>query len=303
MKNKSIWLIVSIVVLVLVGSFWLYLRSGGLGAEGGGKFNKNYYISFDNYYYEIPKKKAADDQIVAGAQFIYNLGASIKSNTLDDLYNDGAIGIQSLIPLNGDDSAFEYYLNNVAKPAAATAVAGESELTFTERKDGLKVAELLSKKSGQIVRRQYIVNLPHAVSIVAKDDSEAFKLIGSTVGRASSKFSGYEDIKILAVSSAVMVKNRMFETLFAQAHPDLKAATSIEEINRIADRSKEIFDLETKVYGVKVVDNEITASVIFLDTKKSENSKIANISFRWADDQWRLFTLRFPNGLVTGGAD
>ena len=303
MKVKSVWLIVLIVLIIVAGGFWYYQRSGGIGGQGAGKFSKNYYISFDNYYYEIPKKKAADDQIVAGAQFVYSLGTTIKTNTLDDLYNDGAIGIQPLIPLNGDSSAFETYINTVAKPGAASSVGGEAELTMTERKDGVKAAELLVKKDGKIVRRQFIVNLPQAVAIVTKDDSEAYKLIGATIGRASDKFSNYEDIKSLAVSSAVMIKNQMFDVLFEQTHPDLKAASSVDEIKRIAERSKDIFGLETKVYGVKVVDNEITASVIFLDSKKPENSKVVNLSFRLSDNRWRLFTLRLPNGLVTGSLE
>lgn len=304
MKFKKIWLVVLVVVLLAAGGFWLFQRSGGGVGQSGGKFSRNYYISFDNYYYEIPKKKTADDQIVAGAQFVYSLGTTIKTNSLDDLYNDGAIGIQPLIPLNGDNGAFDAYINTVAKPGAANSVeGGEATLTMAERKDGVKTAELLVQKDGKIVRRQFIVNLPQAVAIVTKDDSEAYKLIGATIGRASDKFSNYEDIKSLAVSSAVMVKNQMFDVLFEQTHPDLKAASSVDEIKRIAERSKDLFGLETKVYGVKVVDNEITASVIFFDSKKPENSKIVNLSFRLSDNHWRLFTLRLPNGLVTGSLE
>lgn len=300
MKTKSVGLIALIVIILASGGFWLYQRSSGIDPQTSGKFGKDYYISFDNYYYEIPKKKAADDQIVAGAQFVYNTSMSIKTNSLEDLYNDGAIGVQPIVPLNGDGTAFEFYLNNTAKPAAAASVGGEAELTITERKDGIKAAELIAKKDGQVLRRQFIVNLPQVVAVVTKDDSEAFKVIGASIGRASDKFSGYEDLKTLAVSSAVMLKHRMFDAMFAQAHPDLKDASSIDEINRIADRSKEIFDLEPKVYGINVVDNEITATVIFFDSKKSENSKIAHLSFRFADGKWRIFTLSLPNGLVTG---
>jgi len=55
----------------------------------------NYYISFDDYYYEVPKPKTADDRLIAGGQFLYNIGQALKTNTLDDLFNGGAIAVQN----------------------------------------------------------------------------------------------------------------------------------------------------------------------------------------------------------------
>ena len=289
--------------LVLAG-YIVKSSSGGPGStEKTTQQKKDYYISFDNYYFEVPKKKTVDDQIVAGAQFVYNIGTAIKTNTLDDIFNGGSIGIQPLIPLNADNQAFEHYLNNVAKPAAASAFQGSADLSFSDRKDGVRAADLVSKKDGQILRRQYIVNLPQSVAVVSKDDSETFKSIGRTIAQASAKFSDYEDVKVQVLAEGVMLKNRMFEDIYAGAHEDLKGATSVDELNRIADRSKDMFELEAKVSGVKISKKEMSAKILFADQKNPAKSRTGIMTFHQSEGKWKLITLQLPNGTVTGSTE
>ena len=303
-KNKfNLKLIVVVLVAagVFFGGYWLKSTSGSSGAgEKTTQQSKEYYISFDNYYYEIPKQKTADDKLVPGAQFVYNLNTGIKANTLDDLFNDGAIGVQTLIPLNGDKQAFEHYLNSVAKPDAAKAFSGVADLSFSDRKDGVRAADLVSKKDGQIIRRQYIVNLPQSVAVVSKDDSEAFRAIGRTIAQASDKFSDYEDMKVQVLAEGVMLKNRMFEDIYAQAHEDLKGATSVDELNRIAERSKDILAMDVKISGVKVSKKEMSAVMLFTDAKDSAKNRSGNMTFHQSVGKWKLITLQLPNGSVTG---
>lgn len=296
------------VVLVAAGLFFAgYMIKSSFGGSGPTdkttQQKKDYYISFDNYYFEVPKKKTVDDQIVAGAQFVYNFGIAIKTNTLDDIFDGGTVGIQPLIPLNADNQAFEYYLNNVAKPAAASAFSGTADLSFSDRKDGVKAADLVSKKDGQTVRRQYIVNLPQSVAVVSQDDSEAFRAIGRTVGQASAKFSDYEDVKVQVLAEGVMLKNRMFDTIYALAHDDLKAATSVDELNRIADRSKDIFALEVKISGIKVSKNEMLAKILFADQSNPVKNRTGIMTFHQSVGKWKLITLQLPNGTVTGSTE
>lgn len=295
-----------IVVLVALGLFFAgYSLSGNSSGpqsiQQASQDNKDYYISFDDYYYEVPKQKTADDKIVLGAQFVYNLNVAIKTNTLDDLFNQGAIGVQALVPLNSENQPFERYINDVAKPQAESSFPGGTEVTFGIRKeDGVRTAELISKKDGQVIRRQYIINLPQSVAIVTKDDSEAFKAIGRSIGQASVKFSDYESMKIQVLAASYLIKNRMFEDVYKQAHEDLRNTTSADELNGLADRSKEIFAFENKMSGIKLSKNEMTAAVYFIDPAKPESSKIVTLTFRQSGGEWKLFTLQLPNGSATG---
>lgn len=300
-NNLKLIVVVAIAAGLFFGGYWFKSNSGSFGAgEQTTQQKKEYYISFDDYYFEVPKQKAVDDKLVVGAQFLYNLNTSIKANSLDSLFNDGAIGVQALIPLNGNNQAFERYLNDVSKPAAASALSGTADLSFSNRKDGVRAADLVSKKDNQIIRRQYIVNLPQSVAVVSQGDSEAFKAIGKTIGQASVKFSDYENVKYKVLAQSSMLKNRMLEDIYAQAHEDLKDASSVDELSSIALRSKDLLELEAKISGVKISKNEMTATILFIDSKNPTKNLSGSLVFRKSEGQWKLFTLQLPNGSVTG---
>lgn len=304
MIKRIVWII--LIPLVSAGLFLAGYLTNRIPAKSGsvervGQSNKSYYLSFDDYYYEIPKQKTVDDRLVLGGQFLYNVKVAIKTNTLDDIFNDGAIGVQGLIPLNGDNQAFERYMTMVIKPSAEKAFTGPTNLSFSDREDDkVRVAELTSSKDGKVIRRQYIVNLPQSVAIVVKDDNEAFRSIGKTIGQASVKFADYEEIKQWVLAESFLLRNRMFEDIYRLAHEDLRGATSVDGLNGIADRSKDIFELEAKVSGVKISQNEMSVSVRFIDSTDPSKNKNATMVFRQSEGKWKLIALVLPNGSVTG---
>ncbi len=263
----------------------------------------NYYISFDDYYYEVPKPKTADDRLIAGGQFLYNIGQALKTNTLDDLFNGGAIAVQALIPLSGDTGAFERYINESVKPSAQKAFNGTAEVSFSNRKgDDVRVAEITSKKDGAVVRRQYIINLPQSVAVISKDDGEAFRKIGESIRQASTKFSDYEAMKLQALSQSFMLSNRMFEDMYRLAHEDFRGATSVDEMNRAADKSKDLFTLEAKVSGVKLSKEEMAVTILYIDRDKPANNKTASLTFRQQTGEWKLYILQLPGSVITGAS-
>ena len=144
------------------------------------------------------------------------------------------------------------------------------------------------------------MNLPQSVAVVSKDENETFKSVSRTIAQASAKFSDYQAIKIQVLAQSAMLKSRMFEDIYNLAHPDLRSATSAGEITTIADRTKEIFDMEPKVSGVKVSKNEMTVSVLFVDAKDPSKNKGTNMIFQLSEGKWKLFSLVMPNGNVTG---
>lgn len=262
---------------------------------------KSYFISFDDYYYEIPKQKAADDKLVLGGQFLYNIGTAIKANSLDSLFNDGAIAVQALIALDGDTGAFERYINESVKPSAESAFKGTAEVTFDTRKEGrVRVAEVIAKKDGVVIRRQYIVNLPQSVAIVSKDDNETYRKIGESVNQASAKFSDYEQMKLLVLAQSYMLTNRMFDDMYRLAHEDFRGATSADAMSRLADKSKDIFALEAKVTGVNLTKDDLTATIHYVDASKPENNKSGVLQFHNAGGVWKLFGIQLPGGTITG---
>lgn len=305
-KNRLIFKLIAVIfIATMLFSAGYWFKSSADSSVPTAKTtqqSRDYYISFEDYYYEVPKQRAVDDKIVVGAQFLYPLGKSIKANSLDDLFNDGAVGVQPLIPLNGLNQAFEDYLNNVSKPAAGSSFGGTAELTFADR-DGVKTASLLSKKDGQVVRRQFLVNLPQAVAVVSKDDSETFKTIGQTLGQASAKFADYNRLKLQAVAEGLMVKNQMWQAIYDSAHPDLQAANDVEEFTRLGERSKDLFELEPRISGAKIGRKEMTVSVVFVHKEDSAKNRTVSLTFQQSEGEWKLITLQLPNGAITGKTD
>ena len=301
MLNFRMLAVVAIAAGLFFGGYWLKSNSASSGAgEQTTQQKKEYYISFDDYYFEVPKQKTVDDKIVAGVQFLYSLNIGVKTNTLDNLFDAGAVGVQALIPLNGEKQAFERYLNNVSKPAAASAFSGTADLSFNDRKDGVRAADLVSKKDGQIIRRQYIVNLPQSVAVVSKEDNETFKSIGRSLGQASAKFSDYEIVKVQVLAEGVMLKNRMFEDIYALAHEGLKDSNDLDDLNRLAERSKDTLEMEIKVFGVKISKKEMTVAILFSNAQNSAKNQFGSMTFRQSEGKWKLYTLQLPNGTITG---
>ena len=297
------WLIAILLAAGLFfGGYFFSQTAGSLGpSEQTIDQKKNYYISFDDYYYEVPKQKAADDKIIPGGQFLYNFGVAIRADTLDSLYDDGAIAVQKLTPLNSDNQAFERYINETVKPSTESVFKGTTEIVFSDREgDKVRAAEVISKKDGAVIRRQYILNLPQSVAVVTKDDSEAFRDIGKSVAQASAKFSDYEKVKLLALAQSSMLSNRMFGDLYRLAHEDFRGATSIDALNRLADKSKDLFTMEANISGVNLTKNELTVSIIYIDKAKPTSNKAGVLQFWKSAGEWKLIALQLPNGVITG---
>lgn len=297
------WLVALLLAVGLFsGGYFFHQSTGALRpAEQTVDQKKNYYVSFDDYYYEVPKQKGVDDRLIVGGQFLYNVGQAVKANTLDSIFDDGAIAVQALIPLNSDGQAFEKYINESVKPSSDSAFQGTTEVLFGQREsDKVKTAEVTSKKDGAAVRRQYIINLPQSVTVVAKDDSEAFRQIGKSVGQASTRFKDYQEIKLLVLSQSFMLSNRMFDAMYRLAHEELRGSTSVEAINRLGDKSNDLFKLEAKISGVSLTKDELRATIHYQDVTKPANNKTGTLVFRSEAGQWKLFTIQLPNGTISG---
>lgn len=307
--KKSLLLKILLVVIVgglLFASGYAVSRSqqGPKTLEQAAEANKNYYVSFDDYYYEVPENKAVDDKLVLGGQFVYNLNAAIKINTLDDLFNGGAIGVQSLVPLYGDSQAFETYVNTVAKPTAASDFQGGAEASFADRdSDKTRTAELIIKKDDQVIRRQTMVNLPQAVAVVTKEDSKEYKQISKTAGQASAAFSDYEAMKLQVLAASFMLNNKMFDDIYRLAHDGLRGAASVEDIKSLAERSKDALALGGQVTGVEIKGQQMTATVHFVDSSKPANNKTGLLTFKRVDGNWKLYGLKLPGGSVSGPSE
>lgn len=283
-----------------MGGYFTNQRTNSNTTSQVAQRDRSYYISFDNYYYEVPADKAVDDRIVAGGQFLYNFNASIKTNTLDDIFNGGATAVQAIIPLNGDTAAFERYVNESLKPAAIDAFKGTADVTFGNRKsDQARTAEVVAKKDGVVVRRQLIVNLPQSVNVIAKDENDTYKKIGESLGQASARFSDYEDMKLQVLSQSFMLSNRMFDDMYRLAHPEFIAKTNLTELNTFADKSKEIFTMPAKVSGISLSKNEMRATVYYTDTANPANSKVGVIQFQQSDGAWKLIGIQLPGGVLS----
>ena len=92
----------------------------------------------------------------------------------------------------------------------------------------------------------------------------------------------------------------MFDDMYRLAHEDLRGATSVEAINRLADKSKDIFTLQAKVSGSNLTKDEMSATIHYVDSKNPANNKTGALAFRKQAGEWKLFTLQLPNGSVTG---
>ncbi len=182
-SKKSLILICAVLVLAAGAGYSLWNDNSQPNTKSG-KLNATKYISLaGGYLFSTPAKYVVDETTVRGVAVVYSQDTTtLLTKNLDELYGSGVVTVQPIKQLkNGDAKAFKDYVNNTVAADLRKAMGSGSNVGFSKKGDteAARVSAILN--SGTILRVAYVLNLPQPVMVVAKDESDAFKIVGSSL--------------------------------------------------------------------------------------------------------------------------
>lgn len=303
---RKLFLIV-VVLLVIAGGV-VYARSKGyLGGtksadtntDGDGNSAQNYMNFAGDYSFIAPAGYLVDDTTIYGAQLILKQDEKIQVETVDEIYNKGAIAIQSFSPALSDEDSFKNYINNTLKGSVEKSIKdGKSEVVFG-KKDSYTTATIKTTVNGKLVRVQYILNTDKPVIIASGEENATYKALVDSLGIASKNNKEFANIQTAIMSSSSLLKNRMTDDIYRLSSTEFKGQTSIDKLKESINQASVALDANISVSGCVLDNDKASASLLFTKpaTKSSEQPKnaVGLISLQKEDGQWKVGGITLPS--------
>ncbi len=251
----------------------------------------------------MPDGYQIDDSSIPGAQIILQKTSKLAVQTVDEIYNQGAMAIQSFTPVLSDADSFKNYVSNTLKGAVATSLKGMSEVSFGTKGD-VTTATIKTTVNGTLTRVQYIVNSSKPVIVASGSDNATFQSIYNSIATAS-KDSEFTSIQNTVLTVTSLVKNRMDDDTYRLSTDAFKAKTSLADLKKSLDSTTSALASNVSITGGVMAGNDFTASLLYtkLPAKTGETAKsaVGTISLTKVGSQWKLAGLTLPtnDALVT----
>src|SRR3989344_5989614 len=289
---KRPWFLLLLLVVLIAGGWLLF------GRTDIKKIDHPEYLSFQGeYVFSVPKDMAVDAHAIQGIQIVHT--GSLAGKTIDEVYADNNISLQPVTFLKdkkGD--TFKKYINETLVPEQKQKLSPDVTATF-EKSNGGDVAKVTVKKDGQPLRFIYIKNSLHPVSIVSKEETEAFKKIEQSVTdveRTDLKNEA-EKLKQAAQTTAQQIKDKKAKELYASAAPQLKTKNSEAQITDLLAAEEVYSQGMIIINGGSYSSGEFGVVIYFIPLNKDFKPASGALYFKKVDRQWKLSGLQLPNPL------
>ncbi|HLA49215.1 MAG TPA: hypothetical protein VJY84_01575 [Candidatus Saccharimonadales bacterium] len=292
LKGSRPRLAILLVVLLLIGG-WMLFRP-----EPIRKIDHPEYLTFSGQYvFSVPKDKAVDAHAIQGLQIVHS--GKIAGKTIDEVYADNNISLQPVEFLKDKKANdFKKYINETLVPEQKQKLSPDVTATF-EKSNGWDVAKVTVKKDGQPLRFIYIKNSLHPVSIVSKEETEAFKKIEQSVTdveRTDLKNEA-EKLKQAAQTTAQQIKDKKAKELYASAALELKTKNSEAQITDLLAAEEVYSQGMIIINGGSYSSGEFGVVIYFIPLNKDFKPASGALYFKKVDRQWKLSGLQLPNPL------
>src|SRR3989344_3473264 len=180
-------------------------------------------------------------------------------------------------------------------------IAGKTiDEVYADNNISLQPVEFLkAKKDGQPLRFIYIKNSLHPVSIVSKEETEAFKKIEQSVTdveRTDLKNEA-EKLKQAAQTTAQQIKDKKAKELYASAALELKTKNSEAQITDLLAAEEVYSQGVIIINGGSYSSGEFGVVIYFIPLNKDFKPASGALYFKKVDRQWKLSGLQLPNPL------
>ncbi|MDO8592002.1 MAG: hypothetical protein Q7R60_03750 [bacterium] len=282
-----------ILLVVLVAGGWVTFRSDSVR-----KLDHPEYLSFvGQYVFSVPKDYAVDEQAIQGLQIVLSTKTKLAGKTIDEVYADNNITLQPAAFLKdkkGD--SFKKYVDETLVPQIKQKLSADVASTFS-KSEGLDTAVLTAKKDGKPLRFIYLKSGLHPVSIVSKEETDAFKKLEQSITDVEKTDLKNEiaPLKKAVENTAKLLRDKNAAELYKQAAPDLRSKNTQDQITKLL-AAEEVYSQGAEVInGGSYDNNEFGGVIYFIPLNTDFKPSSGALYFQKIDDQWKLKGLQLPN--------
>ncbi len=295
--TRKIYLLILILLIVVVaGVAWQ--NSNAKHAKIAGIEAK--YISLGGgYIFSIPAKYVADETIIRGVTIVYpEASAPRAGENLEQLYASGTVAVQLIAALKDNNTkAFKDYTSNTLAADLRKSLQSPSDISFVKQGnvDAVKVFALAN--DGRHLRIIYALNLsPQPLIIVAKDESDALKIVASTM----------EDLKKSNLKPGIDQAAGTAKTIIERAQKQDSSGIKREgtsEFNKSVSQDKLTTDLRSSasylsraitIVGGSYNGKDFILQLAFEPKTKDEPSASGVLSLSKQGQDWKLNGFQLP---------
>lgn len=299
--NKKLPLIFVAILILAAGVGyigWHRHNNHNQSTPGSAKPNVTKFISLDGgYLFSIPAKYAVDATTTSDTVIVYSKDTPVPGKNLDELYSGGSVTVQPLKQLkNSDAKTFKDYVSNSVAADLRKKMNSGSDVRFSKKGD-IEAAEVTAiLNSGTILRAAYALNLPQPVIVVAKEESDAFKIVGSSLedlNRTNLK----PDINLAvesAKSLAGMLHRRDASGIKDQGSTDFSKTVNKDQLVANLSASATYLARSITVVGGSYDGQLFIAQLAFGQKTKDEAPVSGALSLSKQGKDWKLDGFQLP---------
>lgn len=285
-------------IIILTGSYiaWATTHPKSSKSTNAGAAK---YVSFGGgYLFNIPAKFVVDDTILPGITVIYPENSPPQAGkSLEGLYANGTVAVQPIAALKDNNvKAFQDYINNIFTVDLRQALHSASDVRLTKQGgvDAIKVFALAA--DGKRLRVVYAVDLTQPVMIVAKEESDALKVIGgSTEDLKTSKLK--TDIDLSAQTTKDVVESLQkgdTSNVRKKGSKEFNKTMTDSKLKSELDASARYLNRSITIMGGSYNTNDFVAQLVFQPKTKDEVPVGGTVSLHKEGKAWKLQALQLP---------
>ena len=297
LSNKKIFLAVVVLVIALGVGYVMKPKKHISNSPQPGEIVAKYVSLGGDYLFSIPAKYTTNETAINGVTLVYPDSLNISGKNLDELYKADAVAVQSISALKDDNAeAFKSYVRDTLANELRKNLHTGSDIRFAKQ-NGVEALKLFAlTNDGKHRRAIYALNYTQPVMLVAKDETDALKIVGSSI-------EDYKKSKLKTdIDQAALTTKAIVEMLQKQDTSGI-ATQSTDDFNKNAPKDRLAGELKTAdnylkrsiiIVGGSYNSQGFAAQLMFEPVAKDQSPGSGLVSLRKQGNSWKLDALQLP---------
>jgi len=257
------------------------------------------YISFGGgYLFSIPAGYSIDETAITGVTIIYPDSSPITSGKrLDQLYANGSVAVQPITALKDNNTqAFKDYVNDKLVPELRKSMSSGSDVRLAKQGDVVAIKVLAVLNNGKRLRAIYALNLSQPIIMVAKDESDVLKIVGSTMeDLTKTKLkSGIDQVAQVVKQVVEQIQNQDVEAVRKASSDEFNKSETKEQLTAKLKKASAYLDRSITIVGGSYNGKVFIAQLTF-EPKPGEPPVAGGVvSLHKVGQTWKLDALQLP---------
>ncbi len=297
LSNKKIFFAVVVLVIALGVGYVIRPKTHVNNNPRPGETQAK-YVSFEGVYlFSIPAKYTTNETAISGATLVYPDSLDISGKNLEELYKADVVAVEPISALKDDNAeAFKSYVKNTLAEELRKNLHTGSDVRFAKQ-NGVEALKLFAiTNDGKRHRAIYALDYTQPVMMVAKDETDVLKTIGSSI-------EDYKKSKLKPDIDQAATATKSIVEMLQKEDTTAVASKSTDEFNKSAPKDRLAGDLKLAsnylkrsitIVGGSYNGQAFDAQLIFESGAKDQTPVSGLISLRKQGNSWQMNALQLP---------